>query len=121
MVSVDVSVNGSAVTSGHCECGCGEMSVLSLVLPAVILSGKEASGKTSALGVVVATRNSLQSCSKMTRIQKLFPKAHSALEELFGQKSEAGGWSDGIFTSLLRKATKVTGLVHRLVLHHWVF
>lgn len=76
-------------------------------ITAVVLSGKEASGKTSALNTVVAVLNSQQSCPRITRVQKLFPAAHSTVEDLFGQSCEAGGWSDGIFISLLKKAAKV--------------
>ena len=87
---------------------------------AVIIAGRPATGKSSALSTVVSTLNAIQgSVSSNIKLVKIYPDTYESLSELYGCVSSPGGeWMDGIFTSAFRKAHKVrshgTNLIHGL-------
>ena len=87
-----------------------DLYVLSIAFTAIVLSGKECSGKTKALQTVIAALNTLSLSNGGTpiKLQRLYPGALSSVNELYGSFDKlSGGWTDGIFTSLFRKALKV--------------
>ena len=86
-----------------------QMVVLSV---AVIIAGRPATGKSSALDTVVSTLNAVQgSASSNIKLVKIYPDTYESLSELYGCVSSPGGeWVDGIFTSAFRKAHKVSRL-----------
>ena len=79
---------------------------------AVIIAGRPATGKSSALSTVVSTLNAIQgSVSSNIKLVKIYPDTYESLSELYGCVSSPGGeWVDGIFTSAFRKAHKVRSL-----------
>lgn len=76
---------------------------------AVIIAGRPATGKSSALNTVVSTLNAIQgSASSNIKLVKIYPDTYEILSDLYGCVSSPGGeWVDGIFTSAFRKAHKV--------------
>ena len=75
---------------------------------AVVLYGRESTGKTSALKTVVAALNSKEMTNQlMIKLQNIYPGVFLSLSDLFGGYDDSGNWRDGVFTSLLRKSTKV--------------
>ena len=77
---------------------------------AIVLSGKECSGKTKALQTVISALNGSSSASGGTpiKLQRLYPGALPAVTDLFGYyEPHSGSWTDGIFTSAFRRALKV--------------
>lgn len=75
----------------------------------MIVAGRPATGKSSALNTVVSTLNALQgSDSSNIKLVKVYPDTYESLSDLFGcVTQQAGDWVDGIFTSIFRKAHKV--------------
>lgn len=76
---------------------------------AIIIAGKPATGKTTALNTVVAALNADQGGSTTSvKLARIFPKALEEFSDIFGCVNPAtGDWEDGIFTSTFRKAHKV--------------
>ena len=81
-----------------------------------MLSGREASGKTSSLKTVISTLNSKEGDKelKTVRLQKVYPKVFLDLSEVFGCMSDTGTWRDGVFTTLIRKSIKVWSHVYSI-------
>ena len=80
---------------------------------AVIVAGRPATGKSTALNTVVSTLNAIQGSASSNNIKlvKIYPNTYESLSELYGCVSSPGGeWMDGIFTSAFRKAHKVSRL-----------
>ena len=77
---------------------------------AVIVAGRPATGKSSALNTVVSTLNAIQgSDSSNIKLVKMYPDTYESLSDLYGCVSSSGEeWVDGIFTSAFRKAHKVS-------------
>ena len=87
--------------------------ILLMYFAAVIIAGRPATGKSSALNTVVSTLNAIQgSASSNIKLVKIYPDTYESLSELYGCVSSPGGeWVDGIFTSAFRKAHKVRRLL----------
>lgn len=80
-----------------------------IILVALVLAGREASGKTSALKTVVSALNSKEGDTEMktVRLQKVYPSVYKDQSDVFGCVDERGNWREGIFTALIRKSMKV--------------
>ena len=90
---------------------CLILYVAIIVYPtAVVVAGKPASGKTTALSTVVSTLNSIQgSDSSSIKLVKIYPDTYEDLSDVYGCVAPTGGdWMDSIFTSIFRKAHKVS-------------
>ncbi len=79
------------------------------ITAAVIIAGKPATGKTSALNTVISALNAERGSSVASvKLARVFPKALDEFSAIFGCVDPASGdWEDGIFTSIFRKAHMV--------------
>ena len=82
------------------------------LVPAVLLAGQPATGKTAALQTVVSALNARGPSDRGTntsvKMLRIFPGMCGDPAELYGNVSPSSGdWVDGIFTSIFRKAHKV--------------
>ena len=77
---------------------------------AVVIAGRPATGKSAALNTVITTLNSIQGAdSSKVKLVKIYPGTYESLSDLYGCViSSEGDWMDGIFTSIFRKAHKVS-------------
>ena len=83
------------------------------VLPsctAVVLAGKPATGKTAALNTVLAALKATLDETSTVKLARVYPGVFEDLSDLFGRVGPSDEWEDGIFTSIFRKAQKVTSL-----------
>lgn len=81
-----------------------------LLTLAVVVAGKPATGKSAALATVVSALDAGMGESASLKLLKVYPGIFEDLATLFGRVSSSGDWVDGIFTSIFRKANKVTNI-----------
>ena len=75
---------------------------------AVIIAGKPATGKSTALNTVISALNAQPGNSASIKLMRMFPMSVESLSDVFGCVNPvSGNWEDGIFTSIFKKAHKV--------------
>ena len=85
------------------------------------MAGKPATGKSSALNMVVSALTSARREDSGTsggisniKVVKIYPGVFEELSDLYGYANPRGDWVDGVFTDAFRKAHKV--ILHVILL-----
>lgn len=88
---------------------------------ALVLAGREATGKSSALRTVISALGSKEGDTEMktVRLQKIYPGVFNEQCHVFGCVEEERGssWRDGIFTAIVKKSMKVCVHVHVVTMY----